>query len=118
MGSPMGLQAAHQAIPHAMDVSKPVKAALLLLLDCPSPVYHEINAWDLQMPVTRVDGLVLSLCGRHLLAICGDKAIREFSIAERLATAHAPAHQPASADAEVRAAKTQSDDCMAYQTRQ
>ena len=54
------------------------------------------------MPVTRVDDLVLSLCGRHLLAICGDKAIREFSVAERLATAHAPAPQPASADVEVR----------------
>ena len=56
------------------------------------------------MPVTRVDGLVLSLCGRHLLAICGDKAIREFSVAERLATAHAPAAQPASTDVEVWAA--------------
>ncbi|KAK9830614.1 hypothetical protein WJX81_005607 [Elliptochloris bilobata] len=62
----------------------------------------------LQMPPARVEGLALSQCGRHLLAICGDKAIREFSVAERLATsvaerlatAHTPASRPATLEQE------------------
>ena len=100
-----GAESARQALYPAPDVSKPVKGwdrSASLFIGCPSTVPSQQRI-DVQTPVTRVDGLVLSLCGRHLLAICGDKAIREFSVAERLATAHAPAAQPASADVEVRA---------------
>ena len=47
-----------------------------------------------QMPGARVEGLVLSQCGRHLLANCGDKAIREFDVAERLSSAASDGGNP------------------------
>ena len=98
----MGMQSAPPGLSHAPDIVKRLKGHCLLPLPKGWPRFN-IRCIDVQMPVTRVDGLVLSLCGRHLLAICGDKAIREFSVAERLATAHAPAIQSASMGMEVRA---------------